>query len=402
MIEKKKILLFQKSLRKHILNFGANLKRFEFLYSPENNKLKSKRKKIANIEDVFKARKTNLLKIIRRIIGIPNIRVKFTDKDLLFTYGTLLLTNKPYCAYVENGLALFNYDIKIAQNPIARFLFKLFVRMKNCKKIIFMSETSRTSFFSTLKLDKKTEEVARNKSIQCYPLVINHFKNILKSLKNNEPIKFLFAGSFYLKGGLEMVNAFTKLHDCYENIRLTIITELDGIRPEDLNKIEKIKGIDIYDTKFSETEMLEFFNNNHVFLLPTFRDSFGLVLIEALSAGMPIIANDQYAVKEMVIENYNGFLFPNHPLKDYNTDTFELYGKLSEPYIFYDRLFRLQSEKKMKDIENYLYSSMEKFILNPALIEKFSQNSLDLYNKKFHYQLISDKIESIFEDAIKK
>lgn len=401
MIQKKKILLFQKSLRKHIMNFGINLRQFEFVCPPKNIQLKKNRKKIESIEEVFKMKKTTFLSIVRRIVGIPNIRIKFTDSDLLFTYGTLLLTNKPYCAYVENGLALFNYDIKIAKNPIARLIFKMFVYMKNCRKLIFMSETAKISFFSTLKFNKKTEQMLRNKSIQCYPLIKNNFENISKSLKDNEPLKFLFAGSFYLKGGLEMVNAFANLHNRYENSRLTIITELDGIKQDDLNKIRQIKGVVIYDTKFNEREMFDFFNNNHVFLLPTFRDSFGLVLIEALSAGMPIIANDQYATREMVINDYNGFIFLDHPMKDYDSKTYELYGKLSEPYIFYNRLFKLQSENKTEELEKFLFDSMEKFILNPVLIEKFSKNSLKLYNNKFHYQLISDRIESVFDDALK-
>jgi glycosyltransferase involved in cell wall biosynthesis len=388
------------------LNFGINLRKFEFVYSPSNLKSIAKKKQYPKkIENVFRIKKTNVLLRIRRLLGIPNIRIKFTKNDMLFTYGTLLISNKPYCIYIENGLALFNYDLTLSKNPIAIFLLRMAIRMKNFKKIIFMSQTAEKSFYSTLKLNHRDEEIIRQKSVQCYPLIKNPLTDAALNIfakRNKKNIKFLFTGTFYIKGGLEIINAFSELRKKYANIKLTMICD-SAIKPEDKEKIKNISEIEILESGFSEKEMFEKFYNTHdIFLMPTFRDSFCLVLIEALSAGMPIIANDQFAIKEMVIDSYNGFLFPDHPLKDYNSKTYELYGRLSEPINFYNKLFKFQEDGKTKPVEKFLYDSMEKFILNPALIEKFSQNSLELYNKKFRYDLISDRIESIFLEAIEK
>lgn len=404
-MNKFKVYLFQNSLRKHILNFGINLKNFEFFHLPDNHLQKKREYDSQKIEAVFKTKKTTALTTIRRIIGIPNIRIKFTEKDLLFTYGTLLISNKPYCVYAENGLALFNYDIKIAKNPIARFLFKFFIRMKNCKKIIFMSQAAEKSFYNTLKFNSSDEKIVRQKSAQCYPLIRNPLGNITENIhkkRKNDEVKFLFTGTFYIKGGLEIINAFSELVKKYDSIKLTIICD-DIIKPEDRERIKTIPKVELLKASFSEREMFEkFYNTYDIFLMPTFRDSFCLVLLEALCAGMPIIATDQFAINEMVIDGYNGFLFPNHPLKDYDQKTYELYGKLSEPADFYEKLFQLQKDGKTKLVEKFLYDSMEKLILNPNLIEKFSKNSLELYDRKFNFQFISNKIESFFLEAIEK
>jgi glycosyltransferase involved in cell wall biosynthesis len=136
--------------------------------------------------------------------------------------------------------------------------------------------------------------------------------------------------------------------------------------------------------------------------LPTYREGFGLVLIEGLAYGMPLIITDQYATKEAVIEGKNGFFFPNHPLKDYDPETYRLLGKYYNPSDFYRDLFRFQQEGKLKPVEDFLVTSIEKFLQDPNLLEEFSRNSLKLYAEKFDADKISDQIESVFLEAVKK
>ncbi|KKQ77328.1 MAG: Glycosyltransferase, partial [Candidatus Daviesbacteria bacterium GW2011_GWF2_38_6] len=220
--------------------------------------------------------------------------------------------------------------------------------------------------------------------------------------KFNGRTNFIFAGTFYMKGGMEIIKAYESLYKKYPNTQLTIITAIHMMREGDIEFIKSLPGVILINAQLNEHQMIEIYKSNDVFILPTFRDGFGLVLVEALAYGMPLIITDQYATSEMVLDGYNGFIYPNHPLKDYDTKTYELLGKYYNPKDFYHDLFKFQKEGKTKALENFIYNSMEKFILNTDLIEEFSKNSIDLYNKKFHYQLISDKIESVFLDAIKK
>lgn len=45
-------------------------------------------------------------------------------------------------------------------------------------------------------------------------------------------------------------------------------------------------------------------------LIPSVLESFGRVAIEAMAAGVPVIASDAYALREIVVDGYNGFLVP--------------------------------------------------------------------------------------------
>src|SRR3990172_6487285 len=119
---KYKVLLFQPYLRQHILNLGKRLTRFDFVYQ-QGKGGRSYPSMPSFEEEIVRRKDTSWLVRLRRLLGIPNVRIKLSsDVDILFTYGCLLITNKPYCTYVDTAFALFNYDPYIAKNRIARMI----------------------------------------------------------------------------------------------------------------------------------------------------------------------------------------------------------------------------------------------------------------------------------------
>ncbi len=399
---KKRILLFQPYLRKHILNFGKFLIHSEFILEIPSKTQKSFYKSLPTFEYEINRIKTGWQCKIRRALGILNIRIKIDrEADVLFTYGCLLFTNKPYCVYIENGVALFNYDLRIAHHPIAKLLFAILVRMPQCHKLIFMSQAGEKSFYSTVPLTERTRTIVKKKSIQIYPL-IEQEERIIKDFSSNQPLKLLFAGMFYIKGGLELCHAFETLKKTYNNLELTIIAPIQTIKDSDRQYITKIPGLTLLDTTLDEAAMKKMYASHDIFMLPTYRDGFGLVLVEAIAYGMPLICTDQYATTEVVNHEYNGFVYPNHPLKDYDPITYQLLGKYYNPKDFYADLFRLQKEGQLEPVENFIISSVEKYLNNPALLREHSINSLKLYKEKFDAEKVSRQIESVFLNAIEK
>ncbi len=397
--QKFEVILFQPFLRKFVLNFGKHLKRFTFCNIANPPMIGGSYHKLPNFEKEVLRTKTNWKSRFRRIFGIPNVRPYLRKRgDILFTYGCLVLTNKPYCTYIETGIALYNYDLKIAKNPIARCIVTILATRSNCKKLIFVSEASRKSFFSSVNYGKKTQDILMNKSVVVYPLPLENPKNISPKTFNGT-LKLLFPGTFYMKGGMEVVKAYEKLKQSHPNITLTIITALHMLREKDLQHIQSIEGIVLQDARLNENQMTEMYSTHDILLLPTYREGFGLVLVEALSYGMPLIVTDQYATGEMAIEEFNGFLYPN-PLKDYDSKTYQMFGQYHNPTDFYKKLFTLQESGNLAVIENFIIVSIEKILCNPELLSRYSQNSLDLYNKKFHPDVVSEKIEAIFLESL--
>jgi hypothetical protein len=141
--------------------------------------------------------------------------------------------------YIENGVAVYNYDIKIATHPIAQFLFSFLVRRKNCKKLIFMSAAGQKSFLATIPYNQKTKAAIEKKSVQIYPLIEQKML-LLKIFSGN--LKLLFVGMLYIKGGIELVHAFAKLREHYNHIYLTIISPFTLLKKAIGKMIEKYPG----------------------------------------------------------------------------------------------------------------------------------------------------------------
>jgi len=398
---KKKVLLFQPFLRVHILNFGEALKNFEYVLERPPKLASSKtfyQKQAGSAELEFSRNKVTWVIRLRRALGLLNFRFKFTAKaDLLFTYGCLLITNKPYCVYIENGVTLFNYDAAIARNPLARLLLACLVRLPQCKRLIFMSQTAYKSFLSSAKLSGATRRLVERKSTQIYPYVRR--PDSVGPKVATKALRLLFTGVFYMKGGIETLNAFDRLRQSQRSITLTIITPLHLLRRRERERIERTADTTLLDAAFNREQMQRFYRQHDIFLFPTFRDTFGLVLIEALSLGLPIIAVDQYAVSEMVKDSWNGFLHPDHPLTDYNRHSYEMYGRLYNAKDFYQALFAAQKAGKLRKIEDFLVESVSRYLVEPSLLTRHSKNSLALYRKLFDESVISRRIETVFTEA---
>jgi len=126
----------------------------------------------------------------------------------------------------------------------------------------------------------------------------------------NGDVVFLFLGRLKKdKGILDLVNAFKGLvHSC-PGARLLIV----GPDEEDL--LPDIKGI-MGDDKsaFSYVEYTNtpeiYMSAADVFCLPSYREGFGSVIIEAAASGLPAIGTDIYGIQDAIKNEESGLIYP--------------------------------------------------------------------------------------------
>jgi glycosyltransferase involved in cell wall biosynthesis len=115
-------------------------------------------------------------------------------------------------------------------------------------------------------------------------------KYLLEAMKNiagkNRNIKLILAGDGPLKDEIEQFIALNKLSDCIQ-----------------------------YVGKLNHDEKSKFFLNLDAFVLPAItlekdKDGIPVVLMEAISYGLPIISTAVSGIPEICINNFNGFLIP--------------------------------------------------------------------------------------------
>ena len=167
------------------------------------------------------------------------------------------------------------------------------------------------------------------------------------------------------KGYFDLLKVYEKLIINNPNWTLDIIG--DGVEKEELEKYiakKNLKGVTLHgfrDKDYIEKRMLE----SSIYLMCSKTESFGLVLIEAMSYGIPCIAMDSAEGANDIIENdYNGYLIPNRDIE-------QMVRKIE---------YLINNKEKRNKLGDNAYKSVSKFTSDVVgeewfdLIEKSGKN----------------------------
>jgi len=130
----------------------------------------------------------------------------------------------------------------------------------------------------------------------------------------NKRIKFLFVGNLSIQKGI--VNLFDAIKGLEKYIELTIVGSMPLKRCAVLEK-ELLNHS--YLGTLSNPDVLKIMRKNDVLVFPTLSDSFGLVISEAMSQGLPVLTTERSAGPDFIESGVNGWLFEAG-----NTDSLKL------------------------------------------------------------------------------
>ena len=132
----------------------------------------------------------------------------------------------------------------------------------------------------------------------------NFFPNNKTIVKKQFDKNILFVGmDWERKGGIILLNIFEEVLKMHPNATLTIV----GCSPKNVTLPNcQIVG------KVSPEKVAEYYNSATLFCLPTLREPFGMVFIEAMSFKLPIVANNIGCIPDLVINDFNGYLIDNN------------------------------------------------------------------------------------------
>ena len=106
------------------------------------------------------------------------------------------------------------------------------------------------------------------------------------------------AARWELKGGPELAAAFERVLESHPDAELTVV----GCSPDlDLANCEVVGPVPVQ-------EVSAYYDRASVFCLPTRREAYGIVFLEALAHGLPVVATKVGALPELVSEGETGYL----------------------------------------------------------------------------------------------
>lgn len=128
---------------------------------------------------------------------------------------------------------------------------------------------------------------------------------------------FLFVGSIIPRKGLQiLLQAFSLLQkQGFCDFSLLIIGE--GPQREQLQIFSENHDLTEYLQwlgKVDYAKLGDYFRNADVFILPTLEDTWGMVVLEAMAVGKPVICSKAAGAAELIIDGENGYRYnPNDP-----------------------------------------------------------------------------------------
>lgn len=175
-------------------------------------------------------------------------------------------------------------------------------------------------------------------------------------------IVFMFVGRLNIdKGVLDLSKAFEVLLKKYENIKLFLIgPDEENIEPK-IDNILKSKNVIRIDYVSNPEKIL---NAADILVLPSYREGFGTIVLEAASMGIPCVASDIYGLKDAVIDGKTGLL---HIKKD--------------------------TEDMIQKYE-FLINNIDK-------IKEFGINARERVYKEFKDALLSNELKKYIDDLVK-
>jgi|Deesub1362A_J573_1020465.scaffolds.fasta_scaffold00023_15 N-acetyl-alpha-D-glucosaminyl L-malate synthase BshA len=189
-------------------------------------------------------------------------------------------------------LTIHGSDILVLKkNPFTKAFVKYV--LKNSDKIIAVSEYLR----------KEAIEMGVNED-----KIIVVYGGIPRAIrrKNVEPEDSIcFIGSLVKQKGVDiLINAVRKVKKSRPNVKLYIVG--DGKERKKLEALSKYDP-DIYFTG-EVGDLSEVLSKCKVMVLPSREEGFGLVLLEAMVAGVPVVATNVGGIPEIIEDGVNGLL----------------------------------------------------------------------------------------------
>lgn len=161
------------------------------------------------------------------------------------------------------------------------------------------------------------EPLFKNLNIQIFPLGVdtNYFKPIKNRTINKNKIRLLYVGMIVERKRIHIsINVVKDLIiSGFKNIQFDIIGPI--ISQKYYNKLKKLViKLDLVDkVKFiyqlPYKDLLPYYQNADLFMFPSDKETFGMVIIEAMACGTPIASiNCLGGPAEVIIHNNNGIL----------------------------------------------------------------------------------------------
>lgn len=239
---------------------------------------------------------------------------------------------------------------------------KLFLPTRQYKDVVAISK-------STLATEFLYQKGFQNVTTAGVGINLENFgeSKIIDVDKNNAYQQLLYVGKLEERRNLYfLVDVFRKLQKKHNDLKFMIIGNGEKEYKEkflDSIKEEIKEGSIIYREKAAQSELVKYYQQSSFFLLASHYEIFGMVLLEAMYFGTPVISSVNGGSCTLIQNGYNGFVMDN-----------------------------FDSEEWAKCIDSAL--------TNDELVSRMKSNARKNIEENYTWDMLADKFVSAYEKAI--
>lgn len=192
-------------------------------------------------------------------------------------------------------------------------------------------------------------------------------KSAASKIRKSNVFTFIFIGRLVGDKGInELVEAFRLLNLQYPKTRLILVggmeQNLDPLLPKTVDEIERNHAIEAVG---AQTDVRPWLGASDVLVLPSYREGFPNVVIEAGAMGLPSIVTDINGSREIIVNGRNGIIIPPR-----------------------------QSEA--------LHRAMEQFVSDPNLASRLAAEARPFIASRFEQSYVRRCLKEYYKDIISK
>jgi len=333
-------------LNSELLNKEFEIRHIQLNYSKEFEDIGR-----FNFRKIIGFFKTNL-KIIKNLISFKPDLIYFVlaPKDFGFFRDCFFVFN---CKLFRKRI-LFHLRAKGIQkeikNPLKYFLYKLIFR--NTKSIIL----DESQYSDISKLVKRQNVFVLPNAIQ-NKINNKEFKQIIKKRKKGKSSNILFLSNMSKTKGLFLLLEACKI---LKKQKINFKCNFVGAWKDNKTKIQFENYVSKYELKDivkylgfkSGKEKKDILIDSDIFVFPTFYESFGLVILEAMQYGLPVVANGISAIPSIIKQNETGFALEQNTPEEFAKHLKILLDKKADS-------IKMGEKARKRFLQNYCFEKYE-------------------------------------------
>lgn len=360
-------------LLSHLSKFDISQK----MYVPTRSKQEIGKYDVSNLSNI-EVEYSFILKTYHRFLFKKKVKTVYSDVIKKIDPEKYELTHAHFL-FSDGGVALELYKqynipyVVSVRNTDVNYFFKYYKHhkkygneiLRNAENIIFVTPSYRDVIGNKYVYSSLKESF--EKKCKIIPNGLNEFwfsnsqTNLQKTI--SESIKLLYVGDFTPNKNVEsIIDSAKKLQTEGFSVSLTLVGGGGKGYERTMKKISNADHTPItYLGRVNDKEKLkQIYRNHDIFIMPSFRETFGMVYIEAMSQGVPIIYTKGQGVDGYFSEEKKPGLAVNP------NDTDDIVEAITK-----------------------VWNS----------IDEYSANALDV-SEQFHWDLIADKLFKIYKSNI--